>query len=75
MCILGGNSLCRSLSTGHGSPFMGKHFKCRVYTGGRLSFGGREVEESRLVAGIVLLVRLWKELVLAYACVCNRVCN
>ena len=34
---------------------------------------GREVEESRPVAGIVLFVKLWKELVLAYACVCNRV--
>ena len=34
---------------------------------------GREVEESRLVVGIVLLVKLWKELVLACACVCNRV--
>ena len=30
---------------------------------------GREVEESRHVAGIVLFVKLWKELVLAYACV------
>ena len=34
---------------------------------------GREVEESRLVAGIVLFVEIWKELVLAYARVCNRV--
>ena len=25
------------------------------------------------MAGIVLFVKLWKELVLAYACVCNRV--
>ena len=34
---------------------------------------GREVEESRPVAGIVLFVKLWKELVLAYTYVCNRV--
>ena len=34
----GGNSLYRSLSTGRDSPFIGKHFRCRVYTGGRLSF-------------------------------------
>ena len=34
---------------------------------------GREVEESRPVASIVLFIKLWKELVLAYACVCNRV--
>ena len=33
----------------------------------------REVEESQLVAGIVLFVKLWKELVLAFAYVCNRV--
>ena len=31
------------------------------------------MEESRPVAGIVLFVKLWKELVLAYVCVCNRV--
>ena len=36
---------------------------------------GREVEESRAEAGIVLFVKICKELVLAYACVCNRVCN
>ena len=35
----------------------------------------REVEESRSVAGIVVFVKLWKDIVLAYACVCNRVCN
>ena len=33
----------------------------------------QEVKESRHVAGIVLFVKLWKELVLASACVCNRV--
>ena len=36
---------------------------------------GREVEESQPVAGMVLFVKLWKELVLTYACVCNRVFN
>ena len=25
------------------------------------------------MAGIILFVKLWKELVLAYACVCNRI--
>ena len=34
---------------------------------------GQEVEESRPVADIVLFVKLWKELVLGYAYVCNRV--
>ena len=27
------------------------------------------------MAGIVIFVKIWKELVLAYACVCNGVCN
>ena len=35
----------------------------------------RDIEESRAVAGIVLFINLWKELVLTCACVCNRVCN
>ena len=39
------------------------------------SHSGPRGEESRLVAGIVLFVKLWKELVLAYAHVCNRICN
>ena len=34
---------------------------------------GREVEESRPMAGIVLFVKIWKEIVLAYACEFNRV--
>ena len=34
---------------------------------------GREVEEIRPVAGIVLFVKLWKELALEYVYVCNRV--
>ena len=45
------------------------------YTSVDDSHSGREVEDSRLGAGIVLFVKLWKELVLAYVCVCNRVCN
>ena len=56
MFTWGGSSLCRSLSTERGSPFMGKHFKCKVYTDGQLSFGV-EVEESRPVAGIVLFAK------------------
>ena len=44
-----GNSLYRILSTRHGSPFMGKHFRFKVYTGGQLSLG----------AAIVKKVELW----------------
>ena len=34
---------------------------------------GLEVEESQPVADIILFVKRWQELVLAYVCVCNRV--
>ena len=34
----------------HGSPFMGKHFKCKVYTGGRRSF--EAVIEKRATCGL-----------------------
>ena len=44
----GGNRLCRSLSTRRGSPFMGKHFRCKVYTGGRLSLGVAIVKKAEL---------------------------
>ena len=44
----GGNSLYRSLSTRHGSPFMGKHLRCRVYTGGRLSFEAERLKKVDL---------------------------
>ena len=33
-------------STGHGSPFIGKHFRCKVYTGGRLSFGAERLKKA-----------------------------
>ena len=36
---------------------------------------GREVKESQPVVGIVLFIKLWKELALEYAYVYNRVCN
>ena len=36
---------------------------------------GREVKESQPVVSIVLFVKTLKELVLAYACICNRVCD
>ena len=32
-------------STGHGSPFMGKHFKCKVYTGRQLSFEAERLKK------------------------------
>ena len=44
----GGNSLCRSLSTERGSPFMGKHFRCKVYTDGRLSFEAERLNKVDL---------------------------
>ena len=42
------HSLCRSLSTGRDSLFMGKHFRYRVYTGGRLSFGAERLKKADL---------------------------
>ena len=44
----GGNSLYRSLSTGRGLPFKGKHFKCRVYTDGWLSFEADRLKKANL---------------------------
>ena len=35
-------------STGHGSPFMGKPFRCREYTGGRRSFEAVVVKKAGL---------------------------
>ena len=53
----------------------GKPFKVQSIHRWTALIRGREVEESRSVASIVLFIKLWKELVLAYACVCNGVCN
>ena len=54
------HSLWENISSARYTPMNGSH-------------SGLEVEESRPMAGIVLFVKLWKELVLAYACVCNKI--
>ena len=35
-------------STGRGSPFMGKIFRCKVYTGGRRSFEVAIVKKANM---------------------------
>ena len=40
----------------HGSPFKGKHFRCKVYIKVYI-IEGREIEESRPMAGIVLFAK------------------
>ena len=38
----------RIFSTGHGSPYMGKYFKCRKYTGGLRSYKAPIVKKAGL---------------------------
>ena len=38
----------RIFSTGRGSPYMGKYFKCRKYTGGRRSYEAAIVKKVGL---------------------------
>ena len=48
-CALrGGVSFVRSFSTGRGSSYKGKYFRCRIDIGGRRSFKAAIVKKSKM---------------------------
>ena len=61
-------------STGHGSPFMGKHFRCKEYNGGRCSFEATIIKKSGLwLYKKNLFVNFMCKLVLPHNLLCKRV--
>ena len=63
----------RVYSTRHGSPFMGKHFRCKEYTGGRSLFEAAIVKKVGFWLYKNLFVNFMCKLVLPHILLCKRV--
>ena len=55
------SSLCRNYTTGRGSPYTGKNFKCGIYVGGRLSPRVARVKKADLWLLKLLFVKFLEQ--------------